>query len=225
MTIGRRTLAEAYPVLALRVVAGPIELRGMDDDTLSALADLAAAGIHDDDVMPFLQPWTRTPPERFHLQYLQHHWGVRSRFSPAAWDLDLAVRYDGELVGTQGVSTHDFLALRTGETGSWLGRKFQGRGVGTLMRQAFCAFLFDHLGFEQISSSAFADNAASNQVSRKVGYRLNGVHRVSRDGSWASSNKYLLAPDDLVRGPALTVTGVARVRELIGLEQADGPAA
>lgn len=218
MTIDHRALAEAYPVLGLRIVAGPIELSGMDDDTLFALANLAADGVHGEDEMPFLQPWTRTPAERFQLQYLQHHWGVRSRFSADAWDLDLAVRHHGELVGTQGVSTRGFLATRTGETGSWLGRRFQGRGIGTLMRRTLCAFLFDHLGFEQITSSAFADNPASNQVSQKVGYRLNGVRRVPRNNSWVSSNDYLLTPDTLVRGPALTVAGAKPVRKLIGLE-------
>lgn len=30
-----RTLPEVYPVLGLRIVAGPIELSGMDDDTLA----------------------------------------------------------------------------------------------------------------------------------------------------------------------------------------------
>ncbi len=218
MTIGRRSLAEAYPVLGLRIVAGPIELAGMDDDTLMALANLAAEGIHGDDEMPFLHPWTRTPAERFHLHYLQHHWSVRSRLTPGAWDLDLAVRYEGELVGAQGVSTRDFLATRTGETGSWLGRRFQRRGIGTLMRQTLCAFLFDHLDFEQITSSAFDDNPASNQVSQKVGYRPNGVQRVPRNEAWVSSNEYLLTPDDLVRGPELTVTGAEPVRKLIGLE-------
>ncbi|MFT4296599.1 MAG: GNAT family protein [Micropruina sp.] len=218
MTAEHRTLAEAYPVLGLRIVAGPIELSGMDDDTLIALANLAVGGIHGEDEMPFAAPWTRTPPERFQLQYLQHHWGVRSRFAPAAWDLDLAVRYEGELVGSQGVMTRDFLATRTGETGSWLGRRFQGRGIGTLMRQTFCAFLFDHLGFDEITSSAFADNPASNQVSRKVGYRPNGVGRKARDDTWVTSNEYLLTPDALVRGPGLSVTGVEPVRRLIGLE-------
>ena len=77
---------------------------------------------------------------------MQYHWGVRSRFALDAWSLELAVRYEGELVGMQGVGTEDFLLMRTGETGSWLGRRFQGRGIGTAMRQAFCALLFDELG-------------------------------------------------------------------------------
>lgn len=226
VTTAETTLAEAFPVLGLRVSAGPIELSGPDDDTLIALANLAFEGVHAPDAMPFLVPWTLTPPDRFHREFLQYHWGVRSRFGPDAWSLELAVRYDGELVGTQGVSTHDFLLTRTGETGSWLGLRHQGRGIGTLMRRAMCALLLDHLGFEEVASAAWVDNAASNAVSRKVGYRSNGLVRKPRPRpatatepgfDAAIEQRYLLRPDDLVRGPDLQVEGVAPVRRLIGL--------
>lgn len=219
-----QTLSDAYAVLGLRVTAGPLELRGMDDATLFALADLAFDGVHEPDAMPFLSPWTLTPPESFHQSYLQYHWGVRAAFAPARWSLDLAVRYAGQLVGTQGVSTTDFLVTRSGETGSWLSRRFQGRGIGTLMRQTLCAFLFDHLDFAEITSGAFHDNAASNAVSRKVGYRPAGVVRLARSTGWGDgtelglNQRYTLTADDLVRGPALQVEGVAGVRRLIGLD-------
>jgi RimJ/RimL family protein N-acetyltransferase len=227
MTTDRRTLADAFPVLGLRVTAGPIELRGMDDDTLIELANLAFEGIHAGDAMPFLLPWTLRPAESFHREYLQYHWGVRAGFGQAKWSLDLAVRYEGELVGTQGIGTEDFLLIRTGETGSWLGSRYQGRGIGTQMRQAICAFLFDHLDFEEITSAAFTDNAASNAVSRKVGYRPNGVVRRLRgrtaddpeDGRIVAAEQlYVLTPDDLVRGQDLLVEGVGAVRRLIGLD-------
>ena len=91
--------------------------------------------------------------------------------------LDLAVRVDGQLAGVQGFSTKDYLVVRTGETGSWLGATFQGRGLGTAMRQAMCALLFDHLDAEEVTSAAFTDNPASLAVSRKVGYTDNGTHR------------------------------------------------
>lgn len=219
-----KPLVDAFPVLGLRVTAGPVELRGIDDDTLIELANLAAQGVHQPGSMPFYIPWTLTPPEKFHLEFLQYHWGVRSRFSPSNWSLDVAVRFDGELVGTQGVSTHDFLLTRTGETGSWLGQRHQGRGIGTLMRQTMCAFLFDHLDFAEITSGAFADNAASNAVSRKVGYRPNGVDRKLRTlpeptGQVVAAHRnHVLSPGDLVRGPELTVAGVAPLRRLIGLD-------
>jgi RimJ/RimL family protein N-acetyltransferase len=87
------------------------------------------------------------------------------------------------------------------------------------MRQAICAFAFDHLDAAQITSGAFLDNPASAAVSRKVGYRTNGVRRVQRrPGEVAEHVDYLLTPADLVRSEHdLIVDGVAALRASIGL--------
>jgi RimJ/RimL family protein N-acetyltransferase len=214
------TIADVFPPLGLRVSAGPLELRGIGDDDLVTLAGLAVDGIHEPERMPFLVPWTDTPPEDLPLGFVQHHWGIRSRWSRDAWALELGVRFEGELVGVQAVSTTDFLVTRTGETGSWLGRRHQGRGIGTAMRQAMCALCLDHLGFTQITSGAFVDNPASLAVSRTVGYRDNGERRLQRrPGELAVNRSLVLSPEDLVRGEhPLRVTGVAAVRRAIGLD-------
>ena len=108
---------------------------------------------------------------------------------------------------------------RTGETGSWLGRAHQGRGIGTLMRQAICVTLFDHLGAEEITSAAFLDNPASLAVSRKLGYVDNGqIRRQRREGELAVTQQLILRPNDLVRPThPVHVEGAASVRRLIGL--------
>lgn len=139
---------------------------------------------------------------------------MRAAFSPEAWTLDLAVRRDGVIVGVQGVVTTDFVVTRTGSTGSWLGREFQGQGIGTLMRQAMCALLFDHLGATEVTSAAFTDNPASRAVSRKVGYADNGTDRVRRrPGELAISQRLVLTPEAFVRPAApLSVTGVQPLR-------------
>jgi RimJ/RimL family protein N-acetyltransferase len=112
------------------------------------------------------------------------------------------------------------LVTRTGESGSWLGRRHQGRGTGTLMRQTLCAFLFDHVDFQQVTSAAFTDNPASMAVSRKVGYRPNGRTREKRrDGELAFSQRLTLDPADLVRSTyPVSVDGVAALRGLVGLD-------
>ena len=108
---------------------------------------------------------------------------------------------------------------RTGETGSWLGREFQGRGLGTAMRRAMCALLFDHLGFEEITSAAFLDNPASLGVSRKVGFRPTSVNRIKRQGELALNQGLVLTPQDFVRGDVeIEVTGAEQVRAFIGLD-------
>lgn len=213
-------IADLFPPLGLRVVVGPLELRGITDDVLVELAGLAARGIHAPEAMPFYVPWTDAPADELPLNFAKYHWQARATFSPESWDLNLAVFHDGVLVGVQGFSTVHYVVTRTGETGSWLGLAHQGRGVGTLMRQTLCAFLFDHLEAEEITSGAFTDNPASMAVSRKVGYRPNGlVRKTRRSGEWAANQQLVLAPEDLVRSPyALEVSGLAAFRHSIGLD-------
>ncbi len=214
------SINDVFPALGVRITAGPLELRGLVDDDLAQLGALAERGIHDPATMPFYQPWTEAPGDQLARNTAQYHWRTRADFSPAKWDLNLGVWRDGELLGTQGVGTEHFLVTRTGETGSWLGREHQGQGIGTAMRQMICAFLFDHLDFEEITSGAFTDNPASLAVSRKVGYRDNGVRRLKRrEGELATNLGLVLRPEDLVRGEhPLEVEGVAPFRRSIGLD-------
>jgi RimJ/RimL family protein N-acetyltransferase len=213
-------VAEVLPALGLRITAGPLELRGISDDDLVTLGDLAVGGIHDAGLMPFYHPWTDVDPSVLRLKFAQYHWDSRASWSPEKWELNLGVWRDGVLLGVQGVATEHFLVTRTGETGSWLGQEHQGKGIGTAMRQAMCAFLFDLLDFEEITSGAFTDNPASLAVSRKVGYRDNGVRRLKRrEGELARNLGLVLTPGDLVRGEhALQVEGVDAFRRSIGLD-------
>lgn len=212
-------LSEIWPPFGLRIEAGPLVLRPITDDVQPALIELALAGVHDPDRMPFYVPWTDAPPDRLPANYVQYQWGVRSSWSQEKWTLDLAVEYEGIVVGCQGISTENYLITRTGETGSWLGRAHHGKGIGTKMRQAICAFVFDYLDAEEITSAAFADNPASNAVSRKVGYQPNGLMRKTRrTEEWHDSQQWLLTPARFVRGEPIRVAGAQAFREFIGLE-------
>ena len=211
-------LTEAYPPFGLRIEAGPLVLRPITDEVLPELVDLALAGIHDPEFMPFQVPWTDTPRAELPGAFARYHWGLRSAWSRDRWHLEFAVEHAGRIVGIQAFATEHYLVTRTGETGSWLGREFHGQGIGTAMRQAICAFCFDHLDAEQITSGAFADNPASAVVSRKVGYRPNGVHRVvRRPDEWQDNQAWLLTPESFVRGVPIRATGVEAFREFIGL--------
>ncbi len=213
------TAATALPLLGLRITAGPVELRGMTDDLIGPLADLAIRGVHDADFMPFTVPWSLKSADAMPLSVAQFHWGQRTRFAPDNWGMDLAVFFDGELVGSQGFHARDFLVTRIGETGSWLGRGFQGRGIGTAMRKVICAFVFDHLDAQLITSSAFTDNPASLAVSRKCGYTENGVEIRKRLDKRATLQRIILEPGNLIRYEhTLTVEGLPEFRRSIGLD-------
>jgi RimJ/RimL family protein N-acetyltransferase len=202
--------AEIWPPQGLRISEGDLVLTTVGDDDLPGLVDLALSGIHDAEEMPFNRPWTDEGPAQLAANLVRHYSRLRADVTPESFCLRFAVRLSGELVGMQGFDAQDFAVTRTGETGSWLGRRFQGKGVGTRMRRAVCAFAFDGLGAEEVTSSAFLDNPASLAVSARVGYRPDGLQRLRRrPGELAVRQRLVLTPETFVRGEPVQVTGLA----------------
>ena len=150
-------------------------------------------------------------------RFAQYHWSLRASFAADDFDLNLSVRVAGELVGVQAFTAQHYPVTRTAETGSWLARRFPGRGVGTRMRQCVCALLFDHPGAAEVTSGAWIDNTAALAVSRKVGYRECDPDRRQRQGALAWHRRLVLSPDDLVRGEPVQVVGVEPLRAVLGL--------
>jgi RimJ/RimL family protein N-acetyltransferase len=97
---------------------------------------------------------------------------------------------------------------------------FQGRGIGTQMRQAICALMFDHLDAAEVTSGAFLDNPASLAVSRKVGYQPNGrLRQERRPGDLGVLQQLVLLPENFVRpAEAVHVQGVPAFRAFAGLD-------
>ncbi|SER27181.1 GNAT family N-acetyltransferase [Microlunatus flavus] len=216
--------SDLWPPFGLVVRSGDLTLSAISDDDLPGLVELVRSGIHPEDFMPFTFPWTRVPHDEQPRRFAAHHWAERAAFGPDHVSVDLAVRVDGELVGTQGFAGGAYAVTRTALTGSWLARRHQGRGIGTRMRRAVCTLLVDHLGAVEVTSAAFVDNPASLAVSRKVGYREGDVLRTVREGRLALTRHLVLRPEDLVRGEPVEVTGAEPLQRFLGLAQTAGSA-
>jgi RimJ/RimL family protein N-acetyltransferase len=195
-------LTTHWPIAGLRLritvgaAAGPastIGLRLPDDEDLSALAALAEAGVHDPALQPFSVAWTDVEPAARAQSVLQYHWRCLGDWSPDDWTLNLVVVRDGAVVGTQGISAKNYRIVREVGTGSWLGRRHQGKGTGTAMRAAVLALAFDGLGADYALSEAFTDNPASLAVSRKLGYADDGMERMAIRGRAAESRRLRIA--------------------------------
>lgn len=221
-----QTLAEVYPPLGLRISCGPLVLRGISDDDLMPLVELARLGVHDKDEEsnPLGFDWTAAPPQYLAINYAKWAWRHRVNFTADSWILALLVEYEGRLVGVQEGKGEKFRATRSVSTGSWIGMAEQGKGIGTLMRQVFCTFLVDHLDAIEVMSSAFIDNPASQRVSEKAGYQRLGSRRASRGTrSGTVEVLYQLTPDTLVRPEQpLAVEGVEPLRRFLGLDGSNG---
>lgn len=171
-----------WPLFRLRICTPRLEIRLPTDEECAALAELAAAGIHDPGEMPFAVPWTDVASPELERRALQWWWKALAGWSPEQWRFTGAVFVDGSPVGVQDLGGKDFATLRTVTTGSWLGRRYQGCGLGKEMRAAILHLAFAGLGATEARSGAWADNTRSLTVSRALGYTDNGEHRGLRRG-------------------------------------------
>jgi RimJ/RimL family protein N-acetyltransferase len=211
---------DPWPLRHLVLRTPRLELRPDDDGGLFELAEEARLGVHRPEHMPFLVPWTDVDPDQRARATVRWHWETRAALTPHGWAVNFLVRLGAPVVGSQMLGATDFAATREVTTGSWIGRRHQGRGIGTEMRAAVLMFAFDHLGAVRARSAAFVDNAASHRVSEKLGYRRDGTEVVARRGKPVEVVRLLLDPDAFRRPDwKLEVEGVAACLPMLGVSR------
>ncbi len=212
---------DIWPLHDLLLTTPRLRLRPVRDEDLPGLVAASLAGIHDPHRMPFAVPWTREEPRTIALNTALNVWRHRTEVSPDEWSVSFAVLLDARVVGRQDVRARHFLDLKTVETGSWLTKAQQGKGLGKEMRAAVLLWSFDHLGAECAETAAFDGNAASQGVTESLGYRRNG-ERLKRiaPGETAVSHEYRLRREEFKRPEwVLQVEGHDEVARLFGIGQ------
>lgn len=213
------SLEAAWPLFGLRIRSQRLVLRLPTDHDLPALLELARSGIHPPDEMPFGVAWTDATGAAFDQGYLQHHWKWRGSWRVEEWWLNLMVEWEGRPIGAQTISGENFLLHHIVDTGSWLGRAYQGRGFGKEMRSAVLAFAFDSLGAQFATSSAFLDNAASNAVSRSLGYDENGRGSLAPRGVARETQLFRMSVEGWRSRPRppVEIEGLEACRDMFGI--------
>lgn len=207
---------DVTPLFGLRLRTLRLELRLPTREALEELRGLALRGVHPPEFMPFTVAWTDDPEQSGFLDY---HEGCRREWSPDDWRLELGVWAGRELAGVQAVASRDFRGTHTVGTGSWLGRRFQGRGVGTEMRTAVLEFAFRGLGAEVACSGAIDGNVASLRVSEKLGYRVAGRSTVAPRGEPLGHANLELRREDWHPPFPVEIEGLEPCLALFGLER------
>lgn len=214
------SLSDIWPLHDLELTSPRLMMRPIRDEDIPGLVDATRAGIHDPDQMPFAYPWTRAEPAAVALGTAQNVWRQRASLQPDDWHVSFAILHAGRVVGRQDVVARQFHDLRTVETGSWLTRAEQGKGLGREMRTAALLWAIDHLGAEYADTAAMVWNKASQCVSESLGYRRNGeaLLRIA-PGEVEQSIRYRLNRADFMRPDwQLQVRGNDAVLRLFGLD-------
>lgn len=203
------------PLYALRLRTPRLELRLPTHAELVELREVARAGVHPPDEMPFAVAWTDEPySEDWVVRFFEERLAA---WRPESWALGLGVWADGELAGLQDVLAKDFAATRAVSTGSWLGLRFQRRRIGTEMRAAVLELVFRGLGAELARSGAIDGNDASLRVSEKLGYRAVGRSTVSPRGVELGHTDLELRREDWRAPLPVEIAGLEPCLPLLGL--------
>lgn len=212
-------MSRHWPLFDLRITTPRLQLRLPDEEVIDQLIDTILDGVHDPGRMPFSVPWTRAPREELPFNTLSFLWRELARFHRDDWHLPLAVILDGTAVGVQGLIGRGFPVNRQVDSGSWLGLRHQGQGIGTEMRSAALHFMFEELGAQTACSASFADNPASIAVSSGLGYRDDGAEMLEREGAMVQQRRFRLTRGDWQRHRhvEVRVEGFDRCRSLFGL--------
>ncbi|QDL75721.1 N-acetyltransferase [Streptomyces malaysiensis subsp. malaysiensis] len=202
----------------LRLRTPRLELRLPDIPQLDELAAAAADGVHDPAEMPFSNPWTDAPPEERGRSSFQHVLRTIAEWRPEQWTLSLAVLHEGTVIGRQDLLATDFAVTREAETGSWLGAAHQGKGLGTEMRAAVAHLAFEGLGARSVTSGAMVENGRSLGVSRRLGYRPDGLSVVAVRGEARTLQRLRLdrAAWEEHRTTPVEIAGLEPCRPLFG---------
>jgi len=208
-----------WPFFDLRIVSGDVLLRGADDADLEVLQSVVPDDL---EMNPANERFATLSPEADkRRQLVGEMWKHRGTWSPASWCLDLAVEWQGRVVGVQALEGEQFPLLRTVDSFSWLASEARGRGLANMMRVGVLALAFDHLGAEVAVSSARTDNAPSLAVSSRMGYVDNGITRtITPTGPFELQHVLLTREAWREGGRTAEVTGVEACLPWFGI----GPA-
>jgi RimJ/RimL family protein N-acetyltransferase len=197
----------------IRLQTPRLELRLPTEEELVELFGVAERGIHPPDEMPFYVPWT----DDLRLDaFLEFHRGVWADWRPEKWALNLISFHEGRPIGSQAVEAAHFATKREVETGSWLGRAYQGNGLGTEQRAAVLELAFSGLGAEVAVSGSFVHNVKSQRVSEALGYRRTGTRTIESRGEPVEHIDYRLDRSDWVSPLPVELEGVEPALPLFG---------
>lgn len=192
-----RSVEEMWAPFRLSIHVGELTLRVLRDDDIAAIYGVSAAEIFGEPLPEYTFPWLRQKPDP------SFRWAHRAQMSPEEWSLDFGVHLGGEVIGSVDLRAKDFSENREVKTGSWIYHRLQGRGIGTQIRHAVAVFCFDYLGARRLRSEWEPGNEASQAVSRKLGYTIDG-------------NTAVLYAEDYRPGSDVTVAGMSEeLRELL----------
>lgn len=91
----------------------------------------------------------------------------------------LAIRLNGQLIGTIGITPGSDIHKNQTELGFWIGQQYWNKGIMSACIKSYSSYIFENFDFNRIYCEVFSDNISSIKVLEKCGFVKEGVLRQS----------------------------------------------
>ena len=113
-------------------------------------------------------------------KWFVNHCKKRRKEKPVkSYEFSIALKPENKLIGGVGLSHFDKYQ-GTATLGYWLGERYWKNGYGTEAAAKIIDFGFNKLKLRRIDVEAYAENAASNALIRKLGFIYEGTLRKAK---------------------------------------------
>ena len=153
-----------------------------------------------------LLPWEPTGPGQWDRRHQPSSWGplhsVLKAEGKRGTMLPFVIELDGEYVGQLTVGNIQRGAVRSAWIGYWVDRDHTGNGVAAASVALGVDHCFGPVGLHRMDATVQPDNAASQAVLRRVGFREEGLLRRYMDvnGRWRDHLLFGLTVEELDGG-------------------------
>ncbi|EFD92194.1 MAG: GCN5-related N-acetyltransferase [Candidatus Parvarchaeum acidophilus ARMAN-5] len=112
------------------------------------------------------------------VNFIAHCIKEQGKKNSSHYDLFIELKADKKVIGVTSIhrSKED---KNVGITGSWINKNYWRRGYILEAKVAVLDFAFNKLKLRRVESEAFTENKASNLMSEKLGFKLEGTKRKS----------------------------------------------
>lgn len=130
------------------------------------------------------------------------HWNALRALGRKGTALPFTITVDGEFAGQLTVGNVVRGALRSAWIGYWLMERLAGAGAATAAVALTVDHCFTRVGLHRLEATVRPENAASQRVLEKVGFRHEGLFERYLDvaGDWRDHDVYALTVEDVPGG-------------------------
>jgi [ribosomal protein S5]-alanine N-acetyltransferase len=154
----------------------------------------------------WLSPWEPTSPIPWAVRHTPAAYRAMrravARRARAGTSLPFAIRVEDRLAGQVTIDNIVRGAMRSGNIGYWIDRSTAGRGFASLAVALACDHAFREGGLHRLQADIRPENARSQALVRRLGFRQEGLLRryLDIDGDWRDHLTFALLAEDAPGG-------------------------